>query len=265
MTIQSQPSAVRERPEGRAQYLLRFDDLCPTMDRARWQRFLPLLARYRIEPILAIVPDNRDPELEQVSRDPDFWEHMRRLQSDGATVGLHGYQHLCHENGHSLVDLHRNTEFAGAPADLQRSWIRKGLAILEEHKLTPRVWVAPRHGFDRATIDILRDEGIGIISDGLASVPYRRAGLVWLPQQLWGPVVKKAGLWTIAYHSNTATDEEVQQLDRFLDRFRERFTTVDRVLSEWPIAGFTLSDRFDHTRALLRIRLSRMRRRVFPT
>lgn len=47
-----------------AQYLLRFDDLCPTVSRARWERFLPLIEEFGIRPILAVIPDNLDHSLE---------------------------------------------------------------------------------------------------------------------------------------------------------------------------------------------------------
>ena len=77
-----------------AQYLLRFDDLCPTMDQARWARFAALVARFKVQPILAVVPDNRDPELERDSPDEGFWEQMRALEDSGAAIGLHGYRHV---------------------------------------------------------------------------------------------------------------------------------------------------------------------------
>ena len=129
-----------------AEYLLRFDDLCPMMDRGKWQRFLPLLERFGVRPILAVVPDNRDPELQVAPEDPAFWDQMRDLQTAGASIALHGYQHLCMAEGRGLVPLHRLTEFAGAPLETQREWVRVGLRILRGHGLEARVWAAPRHG-----------------------------------------------------------------------------------------------------------------------
>lgn len=246
-----------------AQYLLRFDDLCPTMDRARWQRFLPLLKRFGIHPILAAVPDNHDPELNKQDPDPAFWFHMRELQNSGATIGLHGFQHICLANGASLVNLHKQTEFAGAPLKDQRIWIHRGLAILRGQGLDPRIWVAPRHGSDRSTIVALQEEGIDVISDGFAKSPNRRNDILWIPQQLWAPIVQTSGLWTIAYHPNTASDEDLRALEEFLHRFSHSFTSLERVLSEWPVGEWGPRDRLRHERYLMRIRLSRMRRRLF--
>jgi hypothetical protein len=258
-----------KREPTEAQYLLRFDDLCPTMDAARWRRFAPLLTRFRIRPILAVVPDNQDPalRLDQSGHLPDhpsndaFWDEMRAMQTAGATIGLHGYQHLCFAEGRGLVPLHRETEFAGAPLESQRDWIRAGLEILADHRLTPQIWVAPRHGFDRQTLKVLRNEGISLISDGFARTPFRQCEVTWIPQQLWEPVEKGTGLWTICLHANTATDVSVRNLEVFLERFAAQFTSVERVLAEWPIRQRSLADRLFHTRSLIRIRLAKIRRR----
>jgi predicted deacetylase len=250
-------------PPEDAQYLLRFDDLCPTMDRARWQRFLPLLSRFAIHPILAVVPDNQDPDLNKQDPDPAFWLEMQELQKSGAAIGLHGYQHRCVAKGRSLVNLHAQTEFAGALLRDQRIWIQRGLSILRGHGLDPTIWVAPRHGSDRSTIVALREQGMDVISDGLAESPYRRDGMIWIPQQLWAPIVQRSGLWTITYHPNTASDEDLRTLEEFLHRFSHSFTSLERALSEWPVGQWGVRDRLRPERYLMRIRLSRMRRRLF--
>jgi hypothetical protein len=237
-----------------AQYLLRFDDLCPTHSRERWQRFPPLLAEFDIKPILAIVPDNRDPELAISEPDPAFWSGMRTLQSAGAAIGLHGFRHLWASRGRSLVPLHRLSEFAGAPEAMQRQWIREGIEILREHRLNPALWVAPRHGFDRATLRALREEGIGLLSDGFARRPFERGGMKWIPQQLWAPVAKSSGLWTICLHANTATDAEVEHLRGFLRQHAGRFTSVERVVAEFEPTRLKMMERIDAQRAILRLR-----------
>ena len=246
----------------KAQYLLRFDDLCPAMNRGRWERFLPLIRRFGIQPVLAVVPDNRDPELRFRPDDPGFWDEMRSLETAGASIGLHGFRHLCRSSGRSLLPLHNRTEFAGVSRDLQREWIRTGLTVLRGHSLQPRVWVAPRHGFDSVTLDVLREEGIALISDGFAAQPFRSGGVTWVPQQLWGPVVKKSGLWTICIHANSATEALVTSLEDFLERFSAQFTSLDRVVEEWPIADRSIPDRIFHARMLSRIRLARLYREL---
>ena len=243
-----------------AQYLLRFDDLCPTISWARWQRVLPLIEEFAIRPILAVVPDNQDENLNRSQPDPEFWDQMRRMEAAGATIALHGYNHLCNSKGRSLVPLHRHSEFAGVPEEIQRQWIRAGLKILRSHGLDPRIWVAPRHGFDRSTLQALRKEEINLLSDGFARVPFTRDGLTWIPQQLWGPVNKPRGLWTICVHSNTFRVSQVDQLHGFLRRHRAQFTAVDRVLAELQPARLSPVEWLYEEFAIVRAQLSRMRK-----
>lgn len=245
-----------------AQYLLRFDDLCPTVAKHRWQRFQPLIEEFGIRPILAVIPDNRDHDLQLSPPDPDFWIKIRAMEAAGATVALHGYQHICNSRGRSLLALHRRTEFAGATLEVQREWIHNGLHILRSHGLSPSVWVAPRHGFDGNTLEALRKEGIKVLSDGLARFPFVRGGLTWIPQQLWAPVNKQEGLWTICVHANTAHSPLVAELRGFLRGHAEQFTTVDRVLAEFPAEKLSMTERIYETMALWRVRASHVRRRT---
>ena len=114
---------------------------------------------------------------------------MRSLESAGATIALHGLSASCESRGKSILGLHQKTEFAGIAEDVQRQWIRSGLEILRGHELNPKLWVAPRHGFDAATLSALHKEGIDFISDGFARIVATRGGVRWIPQQLWEPAV----------------------------------------------------------------------------
>jgi predicted deacetylase len=252
----------RSRPS-KASYLLRFDDLCPTMDRNRWRRFKPLLKQYGLRPILAIVPDNQDPELEKEAPDPAFWDQMLEWQASGATIALHGYQHLCHAHGRSLVNLHHDSEFAGVPQQKQREWIQSGLSILRGHGLEPTTWVAPRHGFDQSTLAVLREVGINLVSDGLADGPRRRDGLLWIPQQLWAPRCRKAGLWTIAYHPNTTSNADVEKLEIFLAKFHDSFTSVQQVVADTRIMAYRLRDHLRQELATKNMKFSKACRKLF--
>jgi predicted deacetylase len=242
-----------------AQYILRFDDLCPTMAHARWQRFAELLNQFRVRPILAVVPDNHDLELMLDPPDPHFWQSMRTLQAGGATIALHGYWHLCQARGHALLHLHGETEFAGIDVRTQQKWIEAGLALLRSHGLDPRLFVAPRHGFDRATLRALHAAGIGYLSDGFARMPFRRGGIVWLPQQLWRPVAKPSGLWTICIHPNTATDDDIATLRDFLAAHSAAFTSFDRVCADYTPREISWQQSFCSSLASVRIRLRSLR------
>ncbi|MGP8271778.1 MAG: DUF2334 domain-containing protein [Terracidiphilus sp.] len=245
-----------------AQYLLRFDDLCPTAARNRMQRLLRLIDDYGIRPILAVVPDNQDADLQLSPPDPAFWDRMRALEAGGATIALHGFQHVCTSKGGGLVPLHSHSEFAGVHEETQQQWIHAGLKILRGHGLNPRIWVAPRHGFDARTLRVLNQEGIKLLSDGFARVPFIRGGITWIPQQLWEPVAKPAGLWTICMHGNTARETQVRRLRSFLDRHVAECTSVNRVLDELRPAPLEPAERLYEVLAMSRYYASRTGRQL---
>jgi len=244
-----------------ARYLLRIDDLCPTVCRERWERVARLIEESRIRPILAVVPENWDPELRVSPEDAGFWNRMRTMETAGATIGLHGYLHLAGSRGRSLVPLHRNSEFAGVPLEQQREWIGEGLRILRGHGLDPKIWVAPRHGFDKNTLKALRAEGISILSDGFARIPFVRGGVTWIPQQLWAPVEKREGLWTICVHPNTVSHRQIEKLAVFLGSHSGQFTSVDAVLAGFSPARLNPAEWFREKLALGRMRFSRFKAR----
>jgi len=239
-----------------AQYLLRLDDLCPTVSAGRWRQCVELIEEFGLQPILAVVPDNLDPLLEVSPPQPTFWEEMRKLERAGAAIALHGYQHVSNSTSGGLLPLHRASEFAGIAFETQREWIRQGLKLLRDHGLNPRLWVAPWHSFDQSTLAALREEGMGALSDGFTRRPVLRGGLVWIPQQLWAPAPMRDGLWTICLHPNTIADAQMEELRNFLRVHGEQFTSVDRALKEYPAAPARVVETLREKRILWRIHAS---------
>src|SRR5436309_501178 len=59
-----------------ARYVVRFDDVCPTMNWSVWARIEPVLAKHNVRPLLAVVPDNRDPKLMIEPPRANFWDRV---------------------------------------------------------------------------------------------------------------------------------------------------------------------------------------------
>ncbi|HWA94531.1 MAG TPA: DUF2334 domain-containing protein [Terracidiphilus sp.] len=241
-----------------ARYLLRFDDFCPTMSWTRWLPFQNLLEHYRIRPILAVVPDNEDPALIVDKPVSGYWAQLRQLEARGATIALHGFRHVCAARGRALIPLHADTEFAGIGEEQQTEWLRAGLAILRSHSLHPRLFVAPRHGFDDATLRALRAVDLPFLSDGLAREPFQRGGVTWIPQQLWEPVEHSSGLWTICLHSNTATAAQFLRLERFLKLHAASFTSFDEICTQQDFAASSITENLYASAFLTRFRTRRL-------
>jgi predicted deacetylase len=199
-------------------YLLRFDDLCPTMDWHRWDQIEELMDKYCVKPIACIVPDNRDPKLNVCpGRKEDFWNRAQEWQKENWIVGLHGYQHIYDSKSPGLIPLHEFSEFSGHSYEVQKEKLEKGLAIFESHGIRPDSFVAPGHSFDLNTLKALKEIGLPLISDGLYFRPViDQLGVKWIPQQFWRPRRMPFWCWTICYHPNSMQNSDFFLLETFL-------------------------------------------------
>lgn len=186
-----------------SKFLLRFDDICPTMNWPVWEKLEAVMNEEGIRPILSVIPDNQDSALHEAAPNDHFWERVRGWQARGWTIGLHGYQHRYITKNAGIVGLRKYSEFAGVPVDEQRNKLVKALAIFKREGVTPECWVAPAHSFDEVTVKLLAELGVRTISDGLSLFPYRDAqNVVWVPQQLWKFRYVPFGVWTVCIHSD---------------------------------------------------------------
>jgi glycosyltransferase involved in cell wall biosynthesis/predicted deacetylase len=231
-------------------YLLRFDDICPTMDWSTWNAVEELLIAQGVKPILAVIPDNRDPTLMIDPPAPDFWDRVRGWQARGWAIGLHGYQHLRVNSEPGILGFPSKSEFAGLPYEEQLHKLNLGLEIFARERVRPDVWIAPSHSFDLVTVAALRDLGIRTISDGLAIGPYQdHQGTVWIPQQYSMMRPMPWGVWTFCYHSGDFAGAGMGMFQRRLAQLAPRmislvearalggrgFSPLDRIvgLSRW--------------------------------
>ncbi len=210
-----------------ARYLLRFDDICPTMNWKVWRKIETALLAYQIKPLLALVPDNRDPQLCVAPAHENFWDEARRWQSMGWTIGLHGYQHLYVTDNAGLLGLNARSEFAGLSAFEQQEKLQNALAVFQREHVTPEIWIAPGHSFDENTVAALRKFGVHSVSDGFFLYPHCDTnGMFWLPQQLWRFRKMPFGVWTICFHHNHWQAVDVARFTRMIEERRAEFTCV---------------------------------------
>lgn len=213
-------------PKGRrfpspSRYLVRFDDICPTMDWAIWNEVESILVELEVKPILAVIPDNRDPNLQVNPPAKDFWARVRGWQSKGWAIGLHGYQHTYVNQNAGILHINARSEFAGLDFAEQHAKLKKGLDIFAQEGVRADTWVAPGHSFDWVTVSALNALGIHLISDGLAFAPYRDPlGNIWVPQQFANMRRMPMGVWTYCYHTNHLAPHELQHFRKSLTQLR---------------------------------------------
>lgn len=217
---------------GQPSYLLRFDDLCPTMRWSSWDEVEEVLAETGVKPILAVVPDNQDPRLRHDPPSPAFWDRMRICQARGWTIALHGYQHTYVNGEPGLLRLNRQSEFAGLDYQTQLEKLRKGLAVFAREGLQAEAWVAPSHSFDWATVAALGAVGIRTISDGMGLAPFTDPlGSVWVPQQFASMRRMPFGVWTFCYHLDGFTRSDMATFRTRLRQLLPRMISLQEAVA----------------------------------
>ena len=109
--------SARRRTQGlntspRPHYVIRFDDICPTMNWAIWDRVEQVLLDNQIRPMLAVVPQNADPKLQVADPNPEFWDRARGWQHLGWDLMLHGFDHVYASPNAGLWGYDARSEFA---------------------------------------------------------------------------------------------------------------------------------------------------------
>jgi len=226
-----------------AQYLLRFDDICPTMNWRVWAEIESVLVQRRLRPLLAVVPDNRDPDLQVDSPAEDFWDRARAWQERGWTIALHGFQHRYVTRNAGLVAVRKKSEFAGLLPDVQREKLVQAMEIFRREGITPRVWIAPGNTFDATTVALLPEVGIRIICDGYFRFPHicpltaslsssnrEKGWMTWVPQQLYHFRPAPAGVWTVCYHHNQWSAAQMRKFRQDVEDFGADITSLEGIL-----------------------------------
>jgi peptidoglycan/xylan/chitin deacetylase (PgdA/CDA1 family) len=219
-----------------------------------WKQIENVLLNSGVKPLLAVVPDNRDRELEVDAPNDVFWNEVRSWQSRGWSIGLHGYQHRYVTNDPGIVGKNFYSEFAGLGREAQESKIRSALEIFRKEGIKASTWIAPAHSFDRTTLELLRESGLRTVSDGYFLAPGKDAfGTMWVPQQIWNFAARPFGVWTICLHHNNWTATDVSRLQANIEKYQDSIVDLESVLAAY---GERRLNVFDFTYAkLLRWRI----------
>ena len=198
-------------------YIIRLDDACEKMDVEKWGQMEELLDKYNIKPLVGLIPHCEDKAMDKYPVDNSFWEKVQKWIEKGWIIALHGYNHVYSTQCGGLNPVNKRSEFAGEPFDVQKNKIKAGIMIFREHGIDPQVFFAPSHTFDENTIIALKEESnIRIISDTIATKPYSKYNMTFVPQQS-GRVRKLLfNTVTFCYHPNIMNEKDFLELEDFL-------------------------------------------------
>ena len=199
-----------------------------------WNEVEAILHQHSVCPLLAVVPDNQDPELKVFPAAPNFWERVRGWQARGWAIALHGFQHQFVTTDAGIVGLNRFSEFAGLPKQIQQEKLQQALAIFQREKIVPAAWSAPAHSFDQVTLNCLTEAGIRIVSDGLILYPQTdRQGLFWVPQQLSDFRSFPCGVYTICFHLNHWDRARLHAFEQQIISYQNRITSLHSIIESY--------------------------------
>lgn len=212
-----------------AKYILRLDDAHPGMHHEKWTEITNICNKFDISPIVAVIPDNKDQDIDYGENDADFWNKVLVWQQSGWAIAMHGYRHVLRRSEKGLVPINNYSEFTDLSKATQVEFIKKGLAVFQQYGIKPKLWVAPAHGMDINTVNALLESSINVVSDGFSFRGYKRYGVNWIPQQLWRGRKMKFGTWTICLHPSEMTNNQIDMLVFFIKNNSNDFVSIDKL------------------------------------
>lgn len=200
---------------------IRMDDITPDMDWDKFYRFKSILDKNGINPLIGVVPDNKDEKLRKNPVKEDFWQYICGLQQHGWTVAMHGYNHLYSTKESGLFPIGDKSEFAGLSYKKQDDMIREGKRILKSNGIVTDFFMAPSHSYDKNTLKALKKNGFYRITDGFGENPYEFNGIVFYPIAVSKSESLKStkdGIVTFVYHTNTMNDKDFEAFEKMLSK-----------------------------------------------
>lgn len=227
-------------------FVIRIDDVVPGFP---FDRFAPIefaLLEAGVRPLIGVVPENRDAELDFRPHRSDFWDIIRNWQSLGWTIAQHGFRHQYITQGKDWLGLQRKSEFLGLPESEQLRMLVAGKQIMEREAVWQGIFMAPSHSFDDATLLALSFSGFRAVTDGWGVYPFAVNGLTFVPQLF--PTFRNFGfgVYTVCLHVGTMSDTRIAEVAAEIRRVGASCITFEEALKirvpnvlAAPIRGMT--------------------------
>ena len=85
--------------------LIRLDDIAENMNWDLMKKSELLFEKYRIKPVLGVIPENKDNELLAYPKNDDFWKQVRIWKNKGWEIAMHGYTHVYDKISKKMIIL----------------------------------------------------------------------------------------------------------------------------------------------------------------
>ncbi|MCT7511880.1 MULTISPECIES: DUF2334 domain-containing protein [Aliarcobacter] len=215
-------------------YLIRLDDITEGTNWEYFKQLEEVFDKHNIKPILGVVPDNQDKEIEnqeQKIKREVFFNIIRICQKKYYTIAMHGVKHILQETKiKSIVNINNYGELVDCTYDEKLSQLQYGKKILENENIYVNVYMPPAHWIDKDTLEVLRILNIKYITDGLFVYPKKINDVWFIPQQIWRPRnIKIPGIFTICLHINSMNQKNIDDVKAFIIENSSKFISINNI------------------------------------
>ena len=198
--------------------LIRFDDISENMKWSFMERCEVLFDKYKIKPVLGVIPDNQDTELKRYPKKENFWKKVKDWENKGWTIAMHGYSHVYDRetNKKDFFGYGGKSEFFGHTLEEQKNRLKKGLEIFQKNNIKIKTFFAPNHTYDEITFIALKQVGINEIIDGYGVYPYTFNEIKFIPQLFYKTVMLPIGVQSTQLHINYWNEQDYEKFEKFI-------------------------------------------------
>ena len=212
--------------------LIRMDDISENMNWALMDKCEKLFDKFKIKPLLGIIPINKDPELLKFPKNDRFWERVENWKNKGWEITMHGCNHLYTQKSdkNDIFNYGGNSEFYGLDYSMQLNKIKTGLEEFKKREIKVRSFFAPNHIYDSNTLKALKDSDIKIIIDGYGLFPYYKNEILFIPQLFYKEIFLPFGIQSTQMHINEWNDETYKNFEIFVKKNYSKILNLNNII-----------------------------------
>ena len=215
-------------------FLIRLDDIAENMNWHLMERSEVLFDKFKVKPILGVIPLNQDEELLSYPRKENFWDLVRNWKKKGWNISMHGLSHV-YDIDTRKKDYFKyggKSEFFGHSLEMQMLKIKDGLSKFKNENIGIRSFYAPNHTYDRNTFAALKNSGISEIIDGYGLMPYTDNNIKFIPQLFYKTYALPFGIQTTQIHLNYWKQEDFDDFEKFILNNLSKIITYDQAIKK---------------------------------
>ena len=214
--------------------LIRMDDISENMNWSLMDKCESLFDKYKIKPLLGIIPINKDPELLKYPYNSKFWDRVTDWKNKGWEITMHGLNHLYTQKSNDKKDIFNyggNSEFYGLEYLDQLSKIQSGLIEFKKRNLKIRSFFAPNHIYDENTLKALKASEIKIVIDGYGLFPYFKDEILFVPQLFYKEIILPFGIQSTQMHINYWKEQDFVNFENLINKINKKVITLDYIIN----------------------------------